>query len=383
MIKLGFGTTVIEKGLARGHIDGIGVYAKNLWDTFKTIEEGKAFESCAISFGDSDSGGKSEKLLGSITRLTPNYPIQSVASLLTGLPFKGTQKLEKNIDLFFAPDHHIPKLKQRPVVATIMDAYPLIYPKLVSRRLRSFKNMAFKRASHWADHIITISEYSKNDIAHYFELPEERISVIPLGVNRAFFERVPEESKESVRKKYHLGKNFFLFIGTIQPRKNLAKLIEAYTSLPLSFRRQFPLVIIGQYGWGEEDLKKRLRAGSEKEHIYWLEYVSDSELLALLQSALALVYPSLYEGFGLPLLEGFASQVPVIASSTTSIPEVGADAVRYIDPCSSGDIAMKLKELAEDQSLRETLIQKGLQRVKRYSWEKSAEEHLKLFKKLL
>ncbi len=381
-MKIGFGTTILERGLSQGHMDGIGVYAKNLWQALDTIDQNAALKKQAVSFGRDNTSEQASSLLGEIIHLPPSYPIQSARSIISGKSFLGTETLEEEIDLFFAPDHHIPKLDHTPVIATIMDAYPLIYPKLVSRRLRRFKNMAFKRASQWADHIITISEYSKQDIVQYFDIPEEKISVVPLGVNRAFLKQVPEKEKEAVCKKFGLREEFFIFVGTIQPRKNLSRLIEAYESLPSALRQKHPLVIIGHYGWGEDALKKRLDTLNSHDTIHRFEDVTDQELYALLQSALAMVYPSLYEGFGLPILEGFASKIPVITSSTTSIPEVAGDAVCYIDPLSSVDIAAKMQQVAQDRSLRETMVQEGWQRVEHFSWERSTEEHLKVFRRI-
>lgn len=376
-MKLGFGTTFLEKGLSKEHMDGIGVYAKNLWEQFDSIDKQ------AVTFGHQKTTQQAIELLGDIKYLPLSYPIQSTLSLLSGRAFLGSSQLEKEIDLFFAPDHHIPKFNHIPVVATIMDAYPLIHPELVSQRLRKFKNMAFKQASKWADHIITISDHSKQDIIRYFNISEEKISIIPLGVNKAFFQQIPESEREAVRQKFGLERDYFIFVGTIQPRKNLSRLIEAYLSLPSSLRQKHPLVIIGHYGWGENSLRQKLDALKEQDTIRHLKHVSDRELFALLQSALTMVYPSLYEGFGLPILEGFASGIPVITSSTTSIPEVAGNAACYIDPLDVNDIAAKMKLLAEDKSLQKEMAAKGLKRVEVYSWEKCAEKHLKLFAKII
>ena len=378
-MRLGFGTTVLERGISQGYMDGIGVYAKNLWEAFETAGGDLSVDRQAVSFGKNNSSTAAQMQLGETIHLPLSYPLQSARSIVSGQAFSGIRSVEEKIDLFFAPDHHIPRLNHTPVIATIMDAYPLIHPELVSRRLRRFKNFAFKHASHWADHIITISEYSKQDIGRYFDIPEERISVIPLGVNRQFLEVVPEATRESVCRKFGLNEKFFIFVGTIQPRKNLAKLIEAYESLPSDLRAEHHLLIVGHYGWGEERLWQRLNKAEASGTIHHLQNISDRELYALLQSALALVYPSLYEGFGLPVLEGFASRIPVITSPGTSIPEVAADAALYANPLESSEIAARMQSVAADEALRRTLIEKGLQRVARYSWERSAEEHLKLF----
>ncbi len=376
-MKIGFGTTFLEKGLSKEHMDGIGVYSKNLWENFEEVEKQ------AISFGHQKPTAKAIELLGDIKHLPLNYPIQSALSLLSNSAFLGSNELEKEIDLFFAPDHHIPKFKHIPVVATIADAYPLIHPEMVSQRLRWFKNIAFKHASEWADQIITVSEHSKKDIIQYFKIPEERISVVYNGVNRAYFQQISEERKEKVREKFGLNEDYFIFVGTIQPRKNLSRLIEAYLSLPSVLRQKHHLVIIGHYGWGEDNLKQKLDTLGELDTIHHLAHVSDQELYALQQSALAMVYPSLYEGFGLPILEGFASRIPVITSSTTSIPEVAGDAACYVDPLDSSDIAAKMKQLANDKLMQKEMIEKGLKKVETFSWEKCAREHLNIFTKII
>ena len=382
-MKIAFGTTVIEKGFSSGHMDGIGVYAKNLWEEFRNYTDEDKLRLQAVSFGKWPDTEKSSELLGDVIRTPRSYAAQSALSIFTGKTFSGADRFENDTDIFFAPDHHIPKLQHTPVIVTIMDAYPLIYPRLVSQKLRRFKNMAFKRASHWADRIITISQYSKRDISKYFDIEEEKISIVPLGVNRSFFHRIPEPDKESVRKKYDIPDNFFIFVGTIQPRKNLSSLIEAYLSLPPEIRQKHHLVIIGQYGWGEDTLVKKLENTDEKSTIRWLKNINDRELLSLLQSALAMVYPSLYEGFGLPVLEGFASEIPVITSPSTSIPEVAGDAALYADPLDTKSIATKMLEISQDPGLRNSMIKRGAERVKPYSWENSARKHIEIFQDII
>jgi len=374
-MRLGFGTTVLERGMSQGHMDGIGVYAGNLWNALDKVQKR------AVTFGDPPSTREIETRLDNPAHITLPYPLQSARSIVTGMPFAGMKRLEEEIDLFFAPDHHIPKLDHTPVIATIMDAYPLIYPRRVSRRLRYFKNFAFKRASHWAEHIITISEYSKRDISNYFEIADEKISVIPLGVDETFFERIDRGERERVCRKYGLEEGFFLFVGTIQPRKNLSGLIRAYESLPERIKKRHALLIIGHYGWGEDVLWKNLTLEHTYRTIHHLQDISDHELRTLLQSALALVYPSFYEGFGLPILEGFASEIPVITSSTSSIPEVAADAAVYIDPEDPRDIARGMMRLLQDPGLQKEMVARGKLRAREYSWKRSAQKHRALFER--
>lgn len=247
-----------------------------------------------------------------------------------------------------------------PVVATVMDAIPLVHPEWVSKRLRIFKNMAFRKMACSAQRIITISEYSKTDIVHYLEIPSERISVTHLGVNPAYSQPVAPDKRHAVLQRYGLEPGFFIFVGTIQPRKNVARIIEAHRMLPLQMQKARPLVIVGRYGWGSDELLPELLALKGRGCGRWLDNVSDEELHVLLQSALALVYPSLYEGFGLPVLEGFAAGLPVISSNTTSIPEVAADAAILVNPERIEEIADAMQKLAEDDAWAAELAERGI-----------------------
>lgn len=379
-MRLGVGLTVLENCFVSGHMDGIGVYTNNLWNEFDTLVESRH----AVSFGNSKlESSEAQRNLGIIEHLPIPYNYQSVLSLFTGIDFIGSDKFDDKIDLFFAPDHHIPRFKNIPVVATIMDTIPLARPEFVSQRLRRFKNRAFKKTAYWADHIVTISEYSKKDIIKYFSIEEDKISVVSLGVNDTFFKRVSEDEKQKVLEQYNLKSDFFIFVGTLQPRKNILRLIEAFELLSAEIQSKHPLVIIGQYGWGEEVLLEKLQKTDLNINICWLRNVNDNELYALLQSAIGMVYPSLYEGFGLPLLEGFASEIPVITSNCTSLPEVGKDAVLYVNPYDSQDISKKMLELVSNGALCEELVRKGSIRVKQFTWTHSAQEHIKVFEKVL
>jgi len=362
-MKLAIGTTVLSKGLANRHIDGIGIYTSQLLKHFKRTD----LEIAEVDFS------------------AFRFPFEmhvGIASL-TGLPFIETGTIEETIDLFHATDHHIPKLRHTPVVATVMDIIPLVHPEWVSRTLRPLKNFAYKKSIGWAEHIITISDYSKNDLIMHLDIDPSRISVIPLGVNERFFHRSSEEERGRILSRFGIDRPYFLYVGTIQPRKNLHRILDAYLRLPNPIRRDTALVIVGRYGWGEDALRDRLNALNASSDILWLQNVADNELPTLMQASAALVYPSLYEGFGLPILEGFAAETPVITSNVTSIPEVASDAAILVNPYNTGEITDAMKMVAENESLRRSLIGKGKERVMEYSWEKSAIEHQNVFEKVL
>lgn len=379
-MRVGFGVTSLLRGLQSNQVDGIGVYTQHLLDQLATTK----LDIEAICFGYCARPKEVSHFLPVPERCFPvPYQVGAVCSLLTALPFPGTNTLRTKFNLFHAPDHHIPQLRGIPVVATIMDAIPLAHPEWASARLRFAKNFAFRRMARSAQQIITISEFSKADIVHYFGIPPERISMNYLGVDATIAEPVAPEKKASVLARYGLRPGFFIFVGTIQPRKNVDRVIEAHRQLPEVVQKDCPLVIVGRNGWGMDALLPELKVLEISGRGRWLNNVPDEELHALLQSARALVYPSLYEGFGLPVLEGFAAGLPVISSNTTSIPEVAGDAALLVDPNRTDEIADAMLRVAEDDALAADLVKRGRQRLKGFTWEETARQTLAVYQQVV
>jgi len=368
-MRLGFGVTAWARGLLNGHIDGIGVYSENLWR--ENLRAG--INARAVAFG---LPGDVQRKVGApqpLDCVKGGYPLQCAYSQVTGRPFYGTKHIESQIDVFHATDHHIPKLRHVPVVATIMDAIPLAHPEWVSARMRRIKNASFCLAARWASRVITISEFSKRDIVEYFGIAEEKITVIPLGYDESLRTRVDGEKRIEVLERYKLGEGFFLFVGTLQPRKNISRIIAAHRALGREFRRAHPLVIVGNYGWGGDETLNSIKSMEQNGDGHWLKWVPNEALRVLMQSATALVYPSLYEGFGLPVLEGFAAGIPVISSETTSIPEVAGDAAWLVEPTSIDEISFAMEKLAEDKKLAAEMVERGSLRLQQFSWASCAE----------
>jgi glycosyltransferase involved in cell wall biosynthesis len=378
MMRIGLGATVLTKGMVSGRIDGIGVYTRSLLQELDKLD----LEKTVVNFGSCKTFSNHSFFPGHSKVCLP-LPYQAAAafSYFSSLPFPGSKQLINQIDLFHAPDHYIPRLSKIPVVATILDAIPLVHPEWVSKGLRTFR-MMFRNTARSAEQIITISEYSKADIAHYFGIPPERISVTYLGVNPIYSQPVAPEIRRAVLQRHGLEPGFFLFVGSIQPRKNVTRIIEAHRMLPMQTQKSCPMVIVGRRGGGSEDILPELHALQARGCGRWLNDVTDEELHALLQSARALVYPSLYEGFGLPVLEGFAAGLPVISSNTTSIPEVAADAAMLVDPERTEEIAAAMQRLAEDDALAADLAERGRKRVKEFSWAACARQTLDVYRNL-
>jgi alpha-1,3-rhamnosyl/mannosyltransferase len=253
----------------------------------------------------------------------------------------------------------------------------------VSGKLRGLKNALWKKAANWADRVITISEYSKLELSHWCDIPLNRIKVIPLAVDERWYNDVAPVRLAKVRDEYKLPPSFFVSVGTLQPRKNLAATIHAHRSLTPAERLQHPLVIIGRAGWKCEDVIELIEQDSASGAIRWLKHVPADDLLPVVKMARAMLFTSLAEGFGLPVLEAFAAQVPVITSNTTSIPEVAGEAALLIDPTDIAAMATAMRRVVADDALHHELRQLGLARARQFSWDTCASSTLDVYNQVL
>lgn len=223
--------------------------------------------------------------------------------------------------------------------------------------------------------VIAISERTRQDAVRHLGLAPEKITVIHNGVAAAYF-----DAKPGVPPKYGLGKPYVLFVGTIEPRKNVSTLLDAWPQLPESVRHEVDLVVAGPSGWRNEQALARLRAGEAG--VRYLGYVPEHDLPSLTAGAAAFVYPSLYEGFGFPVAQAMAAGVPVITAGTSCLPEIAGDAALLIDPLSPAEIASALRLLLDSPDLRSRLAASGRRRAENYRWEANARKSLLFFQQV-
>lgn len=362
-MRVAFGTTVLARGLAQGGVDGIGSYTRELLQRMTAAPQ-LSVQPFAYA------GPVPSSIAGSMVN-GGDFQRQALLSLATGLPFGTLQKaLIGKVDLLHATDHYIPRLRGIPVVATLMDAIPLAHPEWVTYRFKRATNEAWRRSAQWAQHILTISEHSRTEIAQWFRIPEKRISVIPLGVDARWFATPSSEALAHVRQHYQLPERFFLAVGTLQPRKNIGTLIAAHRLLAPHLRQEIPLVVVGKAGWGCEDVVAQLTHG-DGGALRWLRYVPDADMLPLLHQASALVFPSMHEGFGLPVLEAFAARTPVISANTTALAEIApSGGALMVNPHSSGELADAMRHMADmSGAALQCLQQQGVQWAQQFTWD--------------
>ena len=373
-MRIGFGVTALCNGLSGGGLDGIGNYTREIMSRIAS--------SSQVSLVPFSFRATIPSEMGQGVQLG-RYSVNTAWSVATGANFYGIGDLVNRVDLIHATDHYVPRCKPAPMVATLMDAIPLSHPQWLRSEFRDIKNFLWKRAANWADEVITISDYSKIELSKWTGIALNKITVIPLAVDERWFRSVSHDEFARVRQSYQLPETFFVSIGTLQPRKNVESTIWAHRALSPAERIRTPLIIIGRAGWKCDEVMQLIEEDSASGAVRWLKHVPDADLLPVLKLASALVFPSLGEGFGLPVLEAFAASVPVITSNTTSLPEVTGDAAISINPLDVDAISRSMQQVLDDQNLVLMLKQRGLARAKEFTWQACADATLQVYQNML
>jgi glycosyltransferase involved in cell wall biosynthesis len=279
----------------------------------------------------------------------------------------------ERVDLFHAPHYVLPPLTPCKSVVTIHDCIHLRFPQYLPHRIGyAYARTSLWIAAHRSSHILTVSEASKRDILDYFSVPSSKIDVIYNGIDERFSETPAEDDVERVRERYQLDHPFILYAGNIKPHKNLERTISAFHLLRKSGEfDQVKLVIIGDEIAKYAALRHAVHRHKLHKHVRFFGFVQDRTLAILYRLAAVFVFPSLYEGFGLPPLEAMASGTPVITSNVSSLPEVVGDAAMLVDPLQPEAIAHALRRVLTDSGLREDLRARGLERARHFSWDRS------------
>ena len=284
------------------------------------------------------------------------------------------------IDVVHYPANIGSVLPMRHMVITIHDLTFLHNPSWYRFERARYYRLGVTYSAPRAARIIAVSQYTANEVATLLRIPMERIDVIHNGVDERY---VPcdEERVAAARATYRLPSKYFLFVGTIEPRKNVARLIRAWSQIADSIEED--LVIAGRDGWKVGPTYQEAELSKHHNRIVFPGFIADEHLSAVMSGATALVYPSLYEGFGMPVVEAMACGAPVLSSNASSLPEVAEDAALLVDPTSIEELAEGLKRLAGDEELRRSLRAAGIKRAAEFSWTRAAEETLACYRRVL
>lgn len=346
---------------------GIGLYTYHLVKNLIRIDQDNEYLLYTTTL--SDEGEKA-----------PTWINRHVQVIRTPKVLIGWRSLWDRIDLYHGTNFRLPVSGSYRKIVTIYDMALARFPEF-SRKLfgEHWSFLRTRRTAQRADQVITVSQHAAKEIQELFEIPRERIAVIYGGVDEGFFPEPDPIRFAVLRERYGIHTDaYILAVGGSDPRKNLKTLLEAYDRLP-AIQQRYTLVVVGGMRWQSEEIYERISTFKLQQRVVLTGYVSVADLRILYSIAALLVYPSLYEGFGLPPLEAMACGCPVLTSKSASIPEVVGDAATMVDPLDVQGLATAIEQIVTDHQLREGLRVKGFERVKCFSWEKTARETLAIY----
>ncbi|MFW9894061.1 MAG: glycosyltransferase family 4 protein [Candidatus Thorarchaeota archaeon] len=313
----------------------------------------------------------------SASSVRAGYKPWRMAVWLGQLAHVGFDRLVPDCELFHATEHLLLPLRHCPTVLTVHDLIFYLFPQHHKRLNRWYLNAALPLFCRRAHAVICVSEHSKADLVRFWGIKSEKIHVVYEAADSRF-RPVSAEQVEVVRDRYGLPKRFLLTVGTIEPRKNLSRLLDALALL----RQQgndASLVIVGMMGWLYTDLMTKLEQSEHRDAVVMTGFVPDADLPAVYGGATVTVVASLYEGFGLPILESMSCGTPVVSSCTSSLPEIGGKAVRYFDPEHTVEMAHAIAEVWRSAELRQEMRQQGLARAEQFTWQRAAQETMRIY----
>jgi len=357
----------VEASAYYKNIAGSGVYARNLIHTLNQMYG----EDNTISLYSSHRASEIDlgKKGGSLSRWSAG--IRDLLWTQVVLPLR----LKRDrVEVLFCPSFFGPVFSPCPVVVTILDLSFIRFPHTVDRLLRLYLQCIMPAVKRRTDVIVTISEFSKEEIVGLLKVPEEKIQVIHPACSDSFGVKQDEDILRRIKNQYKLPDPFILNVGTLEPRKNIITLIKAFGSLKKKNLIEHSLVLCGPKGWYYQEIFHAITDWGLQKYIHYIGYIPESDLPFVYNLAQVFVYPSIYEGFGLPVLEAMACGCPVITSNTASLPEVVGDAAILVDPEDNHELEQSLLRLVTDEVLRRELSVRGIKRARMFSNLKSAEK---------
>ena len=300
------------------------------------------------------------------------------------IPLKYNWFFGKNADVTHFFNYHIPPGVKGKTVVTVHDMTYKRYPETVKLKTKKMLDINLKRSLDRADVIIAVSEFSKKEILHYFPNCEDKIKVIYNGVDlNRFNTNIDKNSQILVQNKYKIEGNYLLYLGTIEPRKNIERLIESYYLVNKESSDTPKLVLAGGKGWMYDNIFKKVDDLKLKDKVIFIGYIEDEDVPALIKGAMIFLFPSIYEGFGMPPLEAMACGTPVLTSNISSLPEVVGDSGVLVDPFSKESIKDGILRMLNDDNLRQELSIKGQERAKLFSWTRVTEKLYNIYQSLM
>lgn len=361
---------------------GIGYYGHNLLLELSKNEKTKlVLEFFAFRHSKEKIACAEQYCAGNVALDACVWFTNRIYLLLTAvLPISRSFFFSNSSDANFYFNYILPPGVHGKKVVVVHDMVFRDCPETASLKTRFLLTLFLKRSLKRADRIVTVSEFSKQRIQNYYGIPDERISIVPCGVDIEQYHPLNDISLiDSVKAKYNIDGEYFFYLGTLEPRKNILNLIRAYEMF-IKGRNKFPkLVLSGGNGWLFDEIFEYVDKSGLNEQVVFTGYIDDADKVPLLCGAELFCFPSLYEGFGIPILEAMACGTPVLTADSSSLPEVGGNACEYCDPTSVESICDSLKTLWDDPQRRNVLSAAGLEQSKKFSWKASAQKLTEIF----
>ncbi|QXI34983.1 glycosyltransferase family 4 protein [Pseudomonas promysalinigenes] len=298
------------------------------------------------------------------------------------MPYLRKRALKGHEDhLYHSPNYYLPPFAG-PSVATFHDLSPFTWAHCHAPQIARFLQKELTLTLQRADALITDSHYTRQELADYFGWPIERIHAVPLASSPEFHPRSADSLREALARYGLQAGGYSLFVGTIEPRKNLETLLDAYGKLPVALRQRWPLILTGYHGWRSEAIHQRIAQAQQQGWARYLGFAASEDLPLLYAGARLFTFPSHYEGFGLPVLEAMSSGVPVVCSNSSSLPEVAGQAALMCAPGDVDGLSALLRQGLEDENWRLAAVQQGLTHAAGFSWERCAQATIEVYRKV-
>jgi glycosyltransferase involved in cell wall biosynthesis len=362
---------------------GVGYYAERLVEALLHLDQRNAYTLFLLEDDPNIAAPNLKKVM--VTRYTGMGPNRFWENLV--LP---RYLAENDVDIYFSPAYVLPILRRRRrnsksrtrFIVTIHDLVGFIFPDTFTLKMRLWQRIFVGNAVRVADRILADSEATKKDILRFYNLDADLVNVVYPPVGEQFRPVTDQETIENIRKLHDLPDKFILYVGTLEPRKNVAGLARAYAKLPEQIRARYALILAGAPGWYSTEIIKEIESLKMPDRIRILGYVDRRILAGLYSMASVFAYLSVYEGFGSPPLEAMACGTPVLSSHSSSLPEAVGEAGVLVDPDNIDEISAQLTRLLTDDSLREKLSQAGVRRAQQFSALEKAREVLRIFEEI-
>lgn len=365
---------------------GIGIYT---YELSKRLQHDRSIELIGDVFNFINRNDLTEDLreLEFNKEVCTLFPYGIYRRIWHYIPIQYHYLFKREVDLTHFFNFIVPPHIKGKVITTIYDLTFEFFPETMDKRNLKRLKQDIEYSIERADHIITISECSKRDMVRVLGIEESKIDIIYPGVDFKKFHTKPTiEKQQEVREKYGLPDVYLLYMGTLEPRKNIPTIVEAFAKIKKSTNKdiqKIKLVIAGKKGWLFESIFKKVEELGLESEVIFTDYVKEEDKVALYSGAKVFVFPSLYEGFGIPLVEAMAAGVPVITSNTSSLPEVVGEAGILVEPMDSHQMAAQIKHLIEEDSYYIDLVEKGFIQAKKFNWDDSAKKLRQVYERIL